>query len=93
MSQEGAYATVSGFGWQWQRFDQQARTAAGLRRTFDTYSRSFPWDQVMIGATGVDLGKRIEHRYSKSQAIDLMESAGLSSVAVSPGYPSGASSG
>jgi glycosyltransferase involved in cell wall biosynthesis/SAM-dependent methyltransferase len=49
-------ATVTGFGHQWELFDQAEAPLPDLRRQFERYFRVFPWDEVSPDAVGFDLG-------------------------------------
>jgi SAM-dependent methyltransferase len=49
-------ATVAGFGYEWNRFDQSGADPAETRRLFDEYFRIFPWWALPEKAVGFDLG-------------------------------------
>jgi 2-polyprenyl-3-methyl-5-hydroxy-6-metoxy-1,4-benzoquinol methylase len=49
-------ATVASFGDEWQRFDQQAMTAAEVKRVFNDYFAVFPWQRLPAAAEGFDMG-------------------------------------
>jgi SAM-dependent methyltransferase len=48
--------TVEGFGYEWTKFDQSARSDADLRETFLKYFADFPWDDVAKEARALDAG-------------------------------------
>jgi SAM-dependent methyltransferase len=48
--------TVEGFGYEWTKFDQSARSEADLRETFLKYFAGFPWDDIAEGAKALDAG-------------------------------------
>lgn len=49
-------ATVSGFGDEWNRFDQSQLSEQERNELFDRYFRIFPWNTLPTDATGFDLG-------------------------------------
>jgi ubiquinone/menaquinone biosynthesis C-methylase UbiE len=48
--------TVSSFGDEWSRFDQEALGDAEHASLFDTYFHIFPWESLPDGAQGFDMG-------------------------------------
>lgn len=48
--------TVSGFGDEWSRFDQEALSQEELQRIFAQYFDIFPWNSLPAQAVGFDLG-------------------------------------
>lgn len=48
--------TVEGFGYEWTKFDQSARSEVDLRETFLTYFADFPWNDVAEEARALDAG-------------------------------------
>jgi hypothetical protein len=48
--------TVSSFGDEWQRFDQQAMDPAVVKMIFDDYFAIFPWDRLPSDPEGFDMG-------------------------------------
>jgi len=48
--------TVSSFGDEWARFDQDALEQAELAYLFETYFHIFPWKQLPEAAQGFDMG-------------------------------------
>lgn len=48
--------TVSSFGDEWSRFDQEALGGAEHEYLFDTYFHIFPWDDLPKTAQGFDMG-------------------------------------
>ena len=48
--------TVSSFGDEWARFDQEALGDAEHAFLFDTYFHIFPWDSLPEEAEGFDMG-------------------------------------
>ena len=48
--------TVEGFGYEWTKFDQSARSEADLGETFLKYFAGFPWNEVAQGARALDAG-------------------------------------
>ena len=48
--------TVSSFGDEWQRFDQQGMALGEAERVFGDYFAVFPWDQLPPDAEGFDMG-------------------------------------
>lgn len=48
--------TVSGFGDEWSRFDQEALSQEELERIFEQYFAIFPWSLLPAQAVGFDLG-------------------------------------
>jgi SAM-dependent methyltransferase len=49
--------TVSSFGDEWQRFDQQGMAPGEAERVFDDYFAIFPWDQLPPNSEGFDMGR------------------------------------
>lgn len=49
-------ATVAGFGYEWEKFDQTSLSGPELEHFFHQYFRIFPWDALPDGAIGFDLG-------------------------------------
>jgi ubiquinone/menaquinone biosynthesis C-methylase UbiE len=49
-------ATVEDFGREWAAFGEGASSEAELRREFESYFRTFPWDSLPSAAEGVDVG-------------------------------------
>jgi hypothetical protein len=49
-------ATVSGFGDEWERFDQSALSQEERLSIFNQYFAIFPWDKLPDQAVGFDLG-------------------------------------
>ena len=49
-------AVVSGFGYEWQRFDQRALEEGELQQIFEDYFRIFPWSVLSPKAVGADIG-------------------------------------
>ncbi|MDA8560416.1 class I SAM-dependent methyltransferase [Nitrospinae bacterium] len=48
--------TVTGFGDEWERFDQSALFPEERQRLFDAYFSVFPWEKLAPDAVGFDLG-------------------------------------
>lgn len=48
--------TVDGFGHEWVKFNQSARSESDLRATFEKYFAIFPWQELPDEAIGVDVG-------------------------------------
>ncbi|MBJ7533243.1 class I SAM-dependent methyltransferase [Rhodomicrobium vannielii ATCC 17100] len=48
--------TVSSFGDEWSRFDQEALGGAEHASLFETYFHIFPWESLPDGARGFDMG-------------------------------------
>lgn len=48
--------TVSSFGDEWTRFDQQAMGEAEAHKVFEEYFAVFPWASLPEGAEGFDMG-------------------------------------
>lgn len=48
--------TVSNFGEEWSRFDQQALSEEESRKIFGEYFSIFPWSALPPGAEGFDMG-------------------------------------
>jgi len=49
-------STVSSFGDEWMRFDQQGMCPVEAHRVFGDYFAIFPWDQLPPNAEGFDMG-------------------------------------
>lgn len=49
-------AVVSGFGKEWQRFDQSVLDDGDRRRIFQQYFKIFPWDRLPANSIGADIG-------------------------------------
>jgi ubiquinone/menaquinone biosynthesis C-methylase UbiE len=47
---------VSGFGDEWERFDQSQLSSEELKRHFDEYFSVFPWEKLPESSVGFDLG-------------------------------------
>jgi ubiquinone/menaquinone biosynthesis C-methylase UbiE len=57
MSEKNLHAkTVSGFGDEWQRFDQTGMTELERERIFNEYFGIFPWHELPADSIGFDLG-------------------------------------
>jgi SAM-dependent methyltransferase len=70
-------ATVSGFGDEWERFDQSALSQEERLTIFNQYFAIFPWDKLPDRAIGFDLGcgsgrwaKEVAPRIGKLHCID-----------------------
>jgi SAM-dependent methyltransferase len=70
-------ATVSGFGDEWERFDQSALSQEERLSIFNQYFAIFPWDKLPDQAIGFDLGcgsgrwaKEVAPRIGKLHCID-----------------------
>lgn len=76
--------TVSGFGDEWERFDQSVLPTDENQRLFVKYFRVFPWESLPVGAQGFDMGcgsgrwarmvaprVRLLHCIDPSSAIDV----------------------
>jgi ubiquinone/menaquinone biosynthesis C-methylase UbiE len=50
------HKTVSGFGQEWEKFDQSEMPDAEREDLFDWYFRIFPWTELPEGAVGCDIG-------------------------------------
>jgi SAM-dependent methyltransferase len=50
------WATIAGFGEEWESFDQSALSEAEWRELFERYFGIFPWDSLPASAEGFDLG-------------------------------------
>ena len=50
------HRTVSNFGEEWSRFDQQALSEEESRKIFGEYFSIFPWSALRPGAEGFDMG-------------------------------------
>lgn len=48
--------TVSSFGDEWQRFDQNGMSEEESKRIFDNYFSLFPWENISSKAEGFDMG-------------------------------------
>ena len=48
--------TVDGFGDEWSRFDQLDLPSGELQLLFDEYFSIFPWESIVKGSVGFDLG-------------------------------------
>lgn len=48
--------TVVGFGREWSTFDQPEMPEHELTRWFEVYFALFPWDEMPVGAQGIDIG-------------------------------------
>jgi SAM-dependent methyltransferase len=73
---------VRGFGDEWTRFDQSARTEGDLRQTFEAYFAVFPWDALPPKPVGFDLGcgsgrwaKFVAPRVARLVCVDASEDA------------------
>jgi SAM-dependent methyltransferase len=49
-------ATVDGFGFEWETYDQSRRDEHSLRATFERYVSHLPWAELPEHARGVDIG-------------------------------------
>ena len=49
-------AVVSGFGYEWQRFDQRALEEGERQQIFHDYFRIFPWETLTSTSVGADIG-------------------------------------
>jgi ubiquinone/menaquinone biosynthesis C-methylase UbiE len=47
---------ISGFGDEWNRFDQSVLSEDERQRMFDQYFSIFPWDEIENDAVGFDMG-------------------------------------
>jgi SAM-dependent methyltransferase len=56
MTQNLDPATVAGFGYEWEKFDQAELSGSELADLFNRYFRIFPWDALPETAVGFDLG-------------------------------------
>jgi len=50
------HAVVAGFGDEWTRFDQSGVSEDELRRIFQSYFETFPWESLPPNSVGFDLG-------------------------------------
>lgn len=73
---------VTGFGDEWQRFDQSRLPEADLLDVFHKYFHIFPWDKLPANAVGFDLGcgsgrwaKLVAPRVGQLHLIDPSEDA------------------
>jgi hypothetical protein len=48
--------TVTGFGKEWAKFDQNKLYETELGKIFNDYFRIFPWDQLRPNPIGADIG-------------------------------------
>ncbi len=56
MSQNLDPVTVAGFGYEWEKFDQNELSGSELADLFSNYFRIFPWHALPDAAVGFDLG-------------------------------------
>jgi ubiquinone/menaquinone biosynthesis C-methylase UbiE len=75
-------ATVSGFGDEWQRFDQSELSQQELQEQFQRYFHIFPWASLPTGAAGFDAGcgsgrwaRLVAPRVDKLHCLDASEAA------------------
>src|ERR1019366_7122724 len=73
---------VTGFGKQWEEFDQNEHSHADLQEIFNGYFNIFPWHLLPAKAIGFDLGcgtgrwaKFVAERVGTLHCIDASEAA------------------
>ena len=74
--------TVSGFGFEWKTFDQSKVSAEESEKLFEGYFAIFPWNKLLPGAAGIDVGcgsgrwaRQVAPRVGLLHCIDASEEA------------------
>ena len=74
--------TVSGFGFEWRKFDQSKITQEESGTGFQEYFKVFPWQSLPVNATGFDLGcgsgrwaRQVASRVAKLICLDASPEA------------------
>ena len=69
--------TVSSFGNEWERFDQEGMSVEESKKLFDNYFSIFPWNNITSEAEGFDMGcgsgrwaSLVAHRVGHLNCID-----------------------
>jgi SAM-dependent methyltransferase len=73
---------VTGFGDEWERFDQSGLTPSDHQEIFDDYFSIFPWESLPKNAVGLDVGcgsgrwaKLVAPRVGRLHCVDASEQA------------------